>query len=433
MLIESQTQPDNSSSSSSRSRLAGLPEAAVDEIFALNHAYATDTHPDKVSLGIGVYRTPDGKPWPLPSVQKVEEELLHENDPFRHEYLPIEGDQVFLDLARDLMFGFKHDKALETPAEKEAKRRIASVQTISGTGANHVGAVFLAQHLKPKHVWISSPSWPNHQTIWDLQGVPRKSYPYFDAATRSFDFEGTMRTLEAEAEEGDVIVLHACAHNPTGIDPTKEQWKAIADLCQRKGLFPFFDSAYQGFASGSVDEDAWAVRYFFNLEPRMEMCVAQSFSKNFGLYGQRVGAFHLVTNGETDQQLVAKNLCHIIRGEYSMAPRAGSTIVKRILGDEQLRAAWQRDLDVMSSRIKKMRRALYDELVRLKTPGNWEHIINQNGMFSYTGLTLRQVLALREQYHIYLLKSGRASISGLSDNNVAYVAKAIDDVVRTVI
>ncbi|KAL1970320.1 hypothetical protein VTN77DRAFT_5480 [Rasamsonia byssochlamydoides] len=417
------------------SRFSSLPDAAVDEIFALNHAYATDTHPEKVSLGIGVYRTPEGKPWPLPSVQKVEEQMLLENDPARHEYLPIEGDRVFLDLARDLMFGFNHKKAGETPAEKEAKRRIASVQTISGTGANHVGAMFLAQHLKPKHVWISSPSWPNHQTIWELQGVPRMSYPYFDAVTRSFDFEGMMRTLEAEAQEGDVVVLHACAHNPTGIDPTKEQWKAIADLCQRKGLFPFFDSAYQGFASGSVAEDSWAVRYFFNLEPRMEMCVAQSFSKNFGLYGQRVGAFHLVTNGENpaEQELVTKNLCHIIRGEYSMAPRAGSTIVKRILGDDHLRAAWQRDLDVMSSRIKKMRQALYDELVRLKTPGNWEHIITQNGMFSYTGLTLRQVLALRTQYHIYLLKSGRASISGLSDNNVAYVAKAIDDVVRTVV
>jgi aspartate aminotransferase len=396
------------------SHFSNLPAAAVDEIFALNHAYTVDTHPQKVSLGMGVYRTSEGKPWPLRSVQQVEEQLYLENDPARHEYLPIEGDHTFLELARDVMFGFSYNKRSETLEEKDAKKRIASVQTVSGTGANHVGAAFLAHHLKPKHVWLSSPSWANHQTIWDLQGVTRKSYPYFDAATCSFDFQGTMQTLEAEAVAGDVILLHACAHNPTGLDPSKEQWMAIAQLCQRKGLFPFFDSAYQGFASGSVGEDSWAVRYFFNLVPRMEMCIAQSFSKNFGLYGQRVGAFHLVTDGQNaaEQALVTKNLCHIIRGEYSMGPRYGSTIVKRILGDDHLREEWQNDLTVMSSRIRTMRQALYNELVRLKTPGTWEHIIHQNGMFSYTGLTLRQVLALREQYHIYLLKSGRASISG---------------------
>lgn len=400
----------------SASLFAGLPSAAVDEIFALNHAYAADTHPDKVSLGIGVYRTNDGNPWPLTSVRTVERELFEADNPGRHEYLPIEGDREFLALARDLMFGFDSlgtASAEQREKENVQKKRIASVQTISGTGANHLGAAFLAHHLKPKHVWISDPSWPNHLTIWDLQGVPRRSYPHYNAETRSFDFEAAMNLLESEAEEGDVILLHACAHNPTGLDPTKEQWKAIAALCQRKRLFPFFDSAYQGFASGSADEDAWAVRYFFNLG-NIEMCVAQSFSKNFGLYGQRVGAFHLVsTSTDTGlQTLIEKNLCHIIRGEYSMAPRYGSTIVKRVLSDAHLREMWQKDLEVMSSRIKAMRQALYDELVRLQTPGSWKHIVEQNGMFSYTGLTRRQVEELKNKYHVYLLSSGRASISG---------------------
>ncbi|KAJ5194441.1 aminotransferase [Penicillium cf. griseofulvum] len=398
-----------------------------DEIFALNGAYAVDPHPQKVSLGVGVYRTDDGKPWPLPVVQKAEKELVVEDDPFRHEYTTIEGDVPFLGIARDLMFGFEGKQS-----EEEAKARIGSVQTVAGTGANHLGALFLAHHMKPANVWLSNPSWANHQTIWELAGVPRKTYPYYHAATRSFDFEGMMSTLESEAQEGDVVLLHACAHNPTGLDPNKEQWVAIADLCERKKLFPFFDSAYQGFASGSVEEDAWAVRYFFNNKPDMEMCVAQSFSKNFGLYGQRVGAFHYCTNRASVslRDIVVNNLCHLIRGEFSMGPRVGCTIVKKVLNSEELTADWHEDLKVMSSRIKAMRKALYNELVRLQTPGTWEHIIQQNGMFSYTGLTPKQVYALKDKYHIYLLKSGRASISGLSQKNVAYVAQAIDDVVR---
>lgn len=173
--------------------------------------------------------------------------------------------------------------------------------------------------------------------------------------------------------------MHACAHNPTGLDPTKEQWVAIAELCERKKLFPFFDSAYQGFASGSVKEDAWAVRYFFNHKPDMEMCVAQSFSKNFGLYGQRVGAFHFVTNRSSSslRDVVVNNLCHLIRGEFSMGPRGGCAIVKKVLTNTELIADWYQDLQVMSSRIKSMRQALYNELVRLQTPGTWEHIVEQ--------------------------------------------------------
>ncbi|KAE8150027.1 pyridoxal phosphate-dependent transferase [Aspergillus avenaceus] len=412
--------------------LTGLAPLPADEIFALNRAYANDDFPQKVSLGVGVYRTDDGKPWPLPVVREAEQRLLAEDNLSRHEYTAIEGDIPFLGLARDLMFGF--DAKDTSEKTKALKARIGSVQSVAGTGANHLGALFLANLMKPKTVWLSNPSWANHLTIWELAGVPRKTYPYYKAATRSFDFEGMMSTLESEAQQGDVVLLHACAHNPTGLDPTKEQWKAIADLCERKKLFPFFDSAYQGFASGSADEDAWAVRYFLNEKPSMEMCVAQSFSKNFGLYGQRVGAFHYVLNegAQNLRDLVVNNLCHFIRGEFSMGPTAGCSIVKKVLTSDDLTAQWHDDLKVMSSRIKSMRKALYDELIRLETPGTWKHIVEQNGMFSYTGLTPSQVYALKDKYHIYLLKSGRASISGLSEKNVAYVAQAINDVVRNV-
>ncbi|RAK74751.1 putative aspartate transaminase [Aspergillus fijiensis CBS 313.89] len=404
----------------------------ADEIFALNRAYNNDTFPQKVSLGVGVYRTDDGKPWPLPVVRQAEQQLLAEDNLFRHEYTAIEGDIPFLELARDLMFGFDAKQATEQQTAQ--KGRIGSVQAVAGTGANHLGALFLAHKMKPRTVWLSDPSWANHLTIWELAGVPRRTYPYYKADTRSFDFEGMMATLEASAQAGDVILLHACAHNPTGLDPNREQWKAIADLCERKQIFPFFDSAYQGFASGSADEDAWAVRYFLNEKPHLEMCVAQSFSKNFGLYGQRVGAFHYVLpqGSQHLRDLVVNNLCHLIRGEFSMGPVGGCTIVKKVLTNDELTAQWHDDLKVMSSRIKSMRQALFNELVRLETPGTWKHIVEQNGMFSYTGLTPTQVEALKEKYHIYLLKSGRASISGLSQGNVAYVAQAIDDIVRTV-
>lgn len=366
-------------SATPQSSLSGLTPVPLDEIFALNGAFAKDTYPKKVSLGVGVYRTDDGKPWPLPVVEKAEDQLLSERSSFRHEYSAIEGDVQFVGLARNLMFGF--DNKHESPAEKANKERIASVQTVAGTGANHLGALFLSTHMKPKPraVWLSNPTWANHLAIWDVAGVPHKSYPYFDPATRSFDFVGMMATLEAEAEPGDIVLLHACAHNPTGLDPSKEQWVAIADLCERKKLFPFFDSAYQGFASGSVEEDAWAVRYFFENKPGMEMCVAQSFSKNFGLYGQRVGAFHYVTNVDSTalREAVFSNLCQLIRGEFSMGPVGGCQLVKRVLSDDALTAEWHANLEVMSSRIKSMRKALHDELVRLQTPGTWEHIVQQ--------------------------------------------------------
>ncbi|ODM21026.1 hypothetical protein SI65_04079 [Aspergillus cristatus] len=405
---------------------------ATDEIFDLNREFFNDTYPQKASLGVGVFRTNEGKPWPLPVVREAEQRLFDEDSVSRHEYTAIEGDMAFVRLARDVLFNF-HGKE-DSDAQKADKERIASVQTVAGTGANHLGAIFLARNMKPSKVWLSDPSWANHETIWEQAGVPRAKYPYYNPATRLFDFEGMIAKLEKEGQEGDVILLHASAHNPTGLDPTKEQWKAIADLCERKKIFPFFDSAYQGFASGSLEEDSWAVRYFFNEKPHLEMCVAQSFSKNFGLYGQRVGAFHYALSNSEKQlnRTVVDNLCHLIRGEFSMGPSAGCSIVKKVLTDENLTAQWHENMRQMASRIQSMRRALYDELVRLGTPGTWEHIVQQNGMFSYTGLTPEQVQALKEKYHVYLLKSGRASISGLSTSNVAYIAKAFDDVVRNV-
>jgi aspartate aminotransferase len=253
------------------------------------------------------------------------------------------------------------------------------VQTISGTGANHIGARFLAENLRPRRVWLSDPTWANHHTIWQSVGVPQHQYPYYNHATRAIDFTALMEVLEREAEPRDVVLLHACAHNPTGLDPSQEQWRTIAELCQRKKLFPFFDNAYQGFASGDPVRDAWAISHFYHLQPPIEMCVAQSFSKNFGLYGQRAGAFHLVINNpsESARDQVQANLAMLIRSEYSVAPRYGSTIIRTVLESDRLVQEWLVDLQVISGRIKKMRKVLYDELCRLGTPGSWSHIIEQ--------------------------------------------------------
>ncbi|EEH19400.2 hypothetical protein PABG_01719 [Paracoccidioides brasiliensis Pb03] len=408
-----------------------------DEVFSLMASFAADTSPQKVSLGAGVYRDDEAKSWRLNVVRKAEK-LLGDDQSFDHEYLPIPGYQPFVDAARDVIFG------TDSPVPKE---RIASLQTISGTGANHIGARFLKDHLPcpvspssssvtpVRQIWLSDPTWANHHLIWDLvetssTGSPLKTvlYPYYHAPTRSFDFDGMMKTLESGAQKGDIILLHACAHNPTGLDPTRAQWMEIADLCQRKEIFPFFDSAYQGFASGDLDNDAWAVRKFVSLG--MELCVAQSFSKNLGLYGQRVGAFHLVCRTEDAARRARGQMIELQRGEFSTPPAYGARVAATVLRDPACFIEWKQDLAIMSSRIKAMRHALYDELRRLGTPGSWEHIIAQIGMFSYTGLTKEQVRALREDYHIYLLDSGRASISGLTTKNVKYVAKAFDAVVR---
>ena len=349
--------------------------SAIDEPFLVNSEYINDCYPNKVNLGIGVYRTDEGTPWPLSVVEEVEQSLQARKDASRHEYLTIQGDLRFLELSRDLAFDFSSNPRVEAAK----KMRITSVQTVSGTGANHIGARFLSDVLKPKHVWLPDPTWGNHFAIWELVGVEVRTYPYYSEKLRGVNIAGIMRTLELQAKRGDVILLHACAHNPTGSDPSKEQWMKLAELCDRLGLVPFFDLAYQGFASGDVSKDAWAIKHFFNTLPNLEFCVAQSFSKNFGLYGQRTGALHVVVGQDSVpfKGNVLSTLSHLIRGEYSVAPRAGSDIVRTTLGDPCLRQKWKEDLSRISTRIMAMRRALYDELVRLQTPGCWIHIIQQ--------------------------------------------------------
>jgi aspartate aminotransferase len=391
------------------------------EVFALNRAFLEDTNPNKANLGVGAYRTNEGKPWVLPVVRRTEIEIAS-NETINHEYLPVLGNEQFTNAATGLLLG-SNSEAIQS-------KRAFGVQTLSGTGALRIGAEFLRRLMNRTVFYYSDPTWENHHKVFMDAGfeTPRK-YRYWNAETRGIDFDGFLADLE-EAPEGAVIILHACAHNPTGCDPTSDQWVKLADLMERKKLFPFFDSAYQGFASGDPDHDAKAVRYF--VERGFELFCAQSFAKNFGLYCERVGNLTIVQKTPATRDAVASQMTLLVRGMYSNPPAFGSRIVATVLNTPELRQEWMDCIQTMSSRIKQMRERLYNRLKELGTPGTWKHIVEQIGMFSYTGLNEKQVRILIDEFHIYLLKSGRINMCGLNENNVDYVANAIHAAVMKV-
>ncbi|ETW85758.1 hypothetical protein HETIRDRAFT_414741 [Heterobasidion irregulare TC 32-1] len=399
-----------------------VPLAPPDSIFKLTAAYKADTFSKKVNLGVGAYRDDNSKPWVLPVVKKASEILLRDPD-LDHEYLPITGLPEFTSAAARLILGS------DSPALAEG--RVVSVQTISGTGANHLGALFLSRYYQfdgDKKVYLSDPTWVNHFAIFKNVGVEPLTYPYYDPQTIGLDYAGLTRALQNAAPRS-VFLLHACAHNPTGVDPTEEQWKALADVVLEKKHYAFFDCAYQGFASGDLDRDAWAVRYFASRGVPMLVC--QSFAKNAGLYGERVGALHIISpTGETADR-VRSQLSVLQRSEISNPPSYGARVVSLILNNAELFEEWKRDIRTMAGRIIDMRKELYRLLAEeLKTPGKWEHIVNQIGMFSFTGVNPEQSKALTEKAHIYLTANGRISMAGLNSGNVRYFAESLDKAVR---
>ncbi|KAJ6172053.1 Aspartate aminotransferase cytoplasmic [Penicillium chermesinum] len=401
----------------------GVAAAPEDPLFGLAKAYREDPSDKKIDLGIGAYRDNNAKPWILPVVKKADD-AIHNDPNLNHEYLAIGGLPDLTAAAQKLVVG------AESPAIRE--KRICTLQTISGTGAVHLGGLFLSKFhpLKPT-IYLSDPTWANHNQIFTNVGLNIAKYPYFSAKTKGLDFDGMVQALQA-APTGSVVVLHACAHNPTGVDPTQEQWRAIAAVMRERNQFPFFDTAYQGFASGDLNRDAWAIRYF--VEQGFEMCVAQSFAKNFGLYGERTGAFHFVSAPGSDASEanahIASQLAILQRSEISNPPAYGARIASRILNDPVLFAQWEEDLRTMSGRIQEMRRGLRERLEARGTPGTWDHITSQIGMFSFTGLNEAQVQTLRSKWHVYMTKNGRISMAGLNTNNIDYFAEAVDSVVR---
>jgi aspartate aminotransferase len=399
-----------------------VPLAPPDSIFKLTAGYKADTFPNKVNLGVGAYRDDDNKPWVLPVVRKAQAIIANDHT-LDHEYLPITGLPSFTSAAAKLLLGADSDAIKED--------RAVSIQTISGTGANHTGAAFISRFYGwngPKKIYLSNPTWANHHAIFRNVGIEPVDYPYYDPKTIGLDFDGFIGALNS-APTRSVFLLHACAHNPTGVDPTQQQWEKIAEVFLEKGHYAFFDCAYQGFASGDLDRDAWAVRYFF--KKGVAGLVCQSFAKNAGLYGERVGALHLVSPSKEAADRVKSQISVLQRSEISNPPTYGARIVSLILNDEALFAEWRRDIVTMAERIISMRKELYKILTEeLKTPGTWNHIIDQIGMFSFTGINPEQSKTLTEKAHIYLTTNGRISMAGLNSHNIRYVAESLDKVVR---
>ncbi|EPB73835.1 putative aminotransferase [Ancylostoma ceylanicum] len=399
----------------------GIAVAPPIEVFFMNKMFMDETSPNKVNLTVGAYRTEEGKPWVLPVVREAEKALAND-ETLNHEYLPVLGHEGFSQAACALVLGEN------SPAIKEG--RYTGVQCLSGTGSLRAGAEFLARILNLKTAYFSNPTWGNHKLVFTNAGFTTfGAYQYWDAAKRCVSIDKFLADLEA-APAKSVILLHGCAHNPTGMDPTHDQWKQICEVIKRRNLFTFFDIAYQGFASGSPDADAWAVRYF--VEQGMEMLIAQSFAKNFGLYNERVGNLCLVVKDPSVLPGYKSQMSLIIRANWSNPPAHGARVVHKVLTTPEMRKQWDGAIQTMSSRIKQMRAALREHLEKLKTPGTWSHITQQIGMFSYTGLNPAQVDHLVKKHKVFLLKDGRINVCGLNPNNVEYVAKAIDDAVRNV-
>jgi len=397
-----------------------VPLAPLDPILGVSQRYQADTDPRKVNVSIGAYRTDDGKPLVLNCVKKAEK-LLLDNSALNKEYLPQRGDAEFARLCQQMLFG------VNSQLLKDGL--VATAQTLSGTGSLRLGAEFVKRFAPGATVYISSPTWGTHNSIMQHAGVAFKPYRYWNPAGRDLDLSGMLTDI-MEAPEGSIMLLHAAAHNPTGVDPTKEQWDQIMAACGQRKHICWFDSAYQGFATGDLELDAYAMRKF--ADSGLPLLLSQSFAKNFGLYGERVGTFSVTCVSPEVVKNVMSQLDIIIRNLYSNPPKHGANIVKTVLSDPALYQEWRDELMAMSKRIQDMRAMLHAELVRLGTPGSWTHITSQIGMFSFTGLTKEQSNAMVDKHHVYMLANGRISMAGVTSGNVNYMAQAIDDVVRNV-
>ncbi|XP_039279683.1 aspartate aminotransferase, mitochondrial [Nilaparvata lugens] len=397
---------------------AGVQMGPPDAILGVTEAFKKDTNPKKINLGVGAYRDDQGNPYVLPSVKKAEEIIMANK--LNKEYSTIIGIPEFCNAAIKLALG-------DNSPVIGAKRN-ATTQTLSGTGALRIAGAFLERFLPgTKEIHLPTPTWGNHIPVFQDSRLTVKRYRYYDAGTCGLDFKGMLEDI-SKIPAKSVVLLHACAHNPTGVDPKPEQWKELSALIKSKNLFPFFDMAYQGFASGNVDNDAFAVRMF--LEEGHDIILAQSFAKNMGLYGERVGTLTVTGQNEDEKSRVMSQLKILIRPMYSNPPIHGARIVNEILNSQTLRASWLEEVKGMADRIIGMRTALKDNLKKCGSQKDWSHITDQIGMFCFTGLKPEQVERLTKDFSIYLTKDGRISMAGVTTGNVKYLAEAMYEVTK---
>ncbi|MBM7342339.1 amino acid aminotransferase [Pantoea coffeiphila] len=389
-------------------RIAAAP---ADPILGLADLFRADDRPNKINLGIGVYKDETGKTPVLASVKKAEQYLL-ENETTKN-YLSIDGIADFARCTQELLFSA--DSAIIST------KRARTAQTPGGTGALRIAADFIANQTSAKRVWVSNPSWPNHKNVFAAAGLEVCEYAYYDAANHALDFDALVSSLDA-AQAGDVVLFHGCCHNPTGIDPTAEQWEALAKLSLAKGWLPLFDFAYQGFARG-LEEDAEGLRIF--AASHQELIVCSSYSKNFGLYNERVGAFTLVAAETAVADTAFSQVKATIRANYSNPPSHGAAVVAIILSNAALRALWEQELADMRQRIQRMRQLFVNTLQEKGAKGDFSFIISQNGMFSFSGLTKDQVVRLRDEFGVYAVNSGRVNVAGMTPDNMSPLCEAI--------
>ncbi len=384
---------------------------AGDPILSLNEAFQKDPRADKVNLSIGIYFDDEGRIPVLDCVRQAEAQMLNESS--AKPYLPIEGAAATRSAVQRLLFGAEH--------EAVASGRVATLQTVGSSGGLRVGADFIKRWLPGSALWVSDPTWDNHRAMFEGAGVVVNTYPYYDPTTGGLKFDAmltTLRTLPARS----LVLLHACCHNPTGVDLTRAQWQALVPVLRERELLAYLDLAYQGYGDG-IEEDAYAVRLLAS--EGLSFFVANSFSKSMSVYGERAGALSVACADAAEAALVLGQLKATVRRNYSSPAIHAAGIVSRVLGDPALRASWERDVAAMRERILAMRRSLHSVL-RAKLPGrDFGYFLSQRGMFSYTGLSAAQVDRLREEFGVYLVRSGRMCVAGLSTQNVERTAAAM--------
>ncbi|PSW21181.1 aromatic amino acid aminotransferase [Photobacterium sanctipauli] len=388
-----------------------ISAAPADPILGLTEEFKKDTRPEKINLGVGIYKDESGNTPVLATVKKAEAILLEKET--TKSYLSIPGTAEYGLAVQQLLFG------ADSPII--SSKRALTAQAPGGTGALRLAAEFIKRQLGDVKVWISNPTWANHNGVFAAAGLETVQYSYYNAETKDMDFDAALADL-AKAAPGDIVLLHGCCHNPTGIDPVASQWQQLADLCKEKQLLPMFDFAYQGFAAG-VEEDAQGLRIF--ADKCEELLVASSFSKNFGLYNERVGAFTLVAKSSEEGNTAFSQVKSIARVIYSNPPAHGSAVVTEILNDAALRAEWEQEVAAMRDRIQEMRTLFVQTLKDLGVDTDFSFIERQNGMFSFSGLNKEQVNRLKEEFGIYIVGSGRISVAGMTKANMQPLCKGI--------
>ncbi len=395
-------------------KFESIKMAPRDPILGLTELFKSDSRPEKINLGVGVYYDDLGQVPLLKCVQQAEVTLAERAIP--RAYLPINGDQTYCDKVQELLFG------ASAPAIEQKK--VITVQTLGGTGALRLGGDFLKSVFPDSTVWISDPSWENHRGVFERTGFTVDKYPYYDSSNKGVKYDEMIMAFE-RMPIGSIVVLHACCHNPTGVDLNINKWDEVIDVMKNQKLVPFLDIAYQGFGDG-LDEDGQVIKKF--ADSGMHFLTANSFSKSFSLYGERVGGLSIMTANENQKNIVGSHLKKIARATYSNPPTHGSKLVSTVLSSQELFSAWKTELADMRNRIKLMRELICVEIKKIKPEANFNHVIQQRGMFSYTGLSKEQVIKLREKHSVYAIETGRICVAALNSKNLARAASAIAEV-----